>query len=110
MARTAARPLPNPVKRTLRKIGTDIRDARRRRRLPMSVVAERAMINRNTLTKVEKGDPGVGLGVYATVLFALGLLERLPGVADPGEDHVGLALEEERLPQRVRSPRRPSAP
>lgn len=108
MARTP--PLPIPVKRALRKIGADIRDARRRRRLPMAVVADRALITRPTLTKIEKGDPAVGLGVYATVLFTLGLLDRLPGIADPGEDSVGLALEEERLPQRVRSPRRSSAP
>jgi len=76
----------------------------------MSVVAERAMINRNTLSKVEKGDAGVALGVYATVLFTLGLLDRLAGVAEPGEDRVGLALEEERLPKRVHSPRQSSAP
>lgn len=110
MARTPP-PLPTPVKRALRKIGADIRDARRRRRLPMEVVAERALINRRTLSKIERGDPGVGFGAYATVLFTLGLLDRLPGVADPGEDRVGLALEEERLPQqRVRSPRGSSAP
>lgn len=101
-------PLPIPVKRALRKIGADIRDARRRRRLPMAVVADRALITRPTLTKIEKGDPGVGLGMYATVLFTLGLLDRLPDIADPGQDAVGLALEEERLPQRVRSPRRSS--
>lgn len=101
MPRTSP-PLPSPVIRTLRKLGEDIRDARRRRRLPMEAVAERAMITRVTLTKVERGDPGVSLGIYATVLFVLGLVERLAQVADPGQDSVGLALEGEQLPQRVR--------
>ncbi len=102
--------LPIPVKRALRKIGADIRDARRRRRLPMTVVADRAMITRQTLMKVERGNPSVGLGIYATVLFTLGLLDPLLAVADPGKDSVGLALEEERLPQRVHAPRGNAAP
>jgi hypothetical protein len=61
------------------------------------------------LSKVEKGDPGVSLGNYATVLFALGMADRLADVADPRHDAVGLELEEEHLPQRIRlSPRRKS--
>jgi transcriptional regulator with XRE-family HTH domain len=94
-----------PVKRALNKLGGDIRDARRRRRIPMALLAERARVSRTTLTKVEKGDPGTSMGVYATVLFVLGMTERLADVADPRHDSVGLALEEERLPQRIRIPR-----
>ena len=59
-----------------------------------------------TLNKVEKGTPGVSAGTYATVLFTLGMADRLADVADPRHDSVGLALEEERLPQRIRLPRR----
>jgi hypothetical protein len=70
----------------------------------METVAERALVSRVTLTKVERGDPGVSLGIYATVLFVLGLVEPLARVADPGQDRVGLALEGERLPQRIRLP------
>jgi hypothetical protein len=58
-----------------------------------------------TLNKVEKGTPGVSAGTYATVLFTLGMADRLADVADPRHDSVGLALEEERLPQRIRLPR-----
>lgn len=103
--------LPIPVERTLRKLGHDIRDARRRRRIPVAIMAERAAISRTTLNKVEKGDPGVSLGIYASVLFVLGLVGRLNELADPGKDELGLALEEEHLPQRIRRSRRPqSAP
>jgi hypothetical protein len=55
-----------------------------------------------TLNKVEKGTSGVSAGAYATVLFALGMADRLADVADPRHDTVGLALEEEQLPQRIR--------
>jgi transcriptional regulator with XRE-family HTH domain len=95
---------PVPVTRALRKLGHDIRDARRRRRIPVAILAERASMSRTTLNKVEKGDPGVSLGACATVLFALGMDDRLADVADPRHDAVGLALEEEHLPQRVRLP------
>src|SRR5450755_763096 len=101
--------LPIPVKNALRKLGRDIRDARRRRRIPVAVAAARASISRTTLVKIEKGDPGVGIGIYATVLFVLGMIDRLGELADPTRDTVGLQLEEERLPQRIRGARGPRA-
>jgi transcriptional regulator with XRE-family HTH domain len=93
---------PIPVVRALRKLGNDIRDARRRRRIPTSILAERAAISRTTLHKIENGDGGVGMGSYATVLFALGMAERVAGLADPRKDKVGLELEAEHLPERIR--------
>src|SRR5437660_8259728 len=97
---------PIPVTRALRKLGHDIRDARRRRRIPVATLAQRASISRMTLNKVEKGDPGVSLGTYATVLFTLGMAERLADVADPRHDTVGMELEEEHLPERIRLSRK----
>ena len=90
------------VRRMLRKLGQDIRDARRRRGLPAEVVAERAFTSRPTLRRIEAGDHGVGIGIYAAVLQALGLLDGLGQLADPGKDSVGLALASEQLPERVR--------
>lgn len=101
---------PVPVIRALRKLGHDIRDARRRRRIPVAILAERASISRMTLNKVEKGDPGVSMGTYATILFALGMIDRFADVADPRNDTVGRELEEEHLPERIRLPRRKKAP
>jgi transcriptional regulator with XRE-family HTH domain len=96
---------PIPVERALRALGSDIRDARRRRRIPTTLLAERAGLSRTTLARVEKGDPSTTVGSYATVLFVLGLIDRLASLADPGQDRIGLALEEERLPKRIRIPR-----
>ena len=97
--------VPIPVSRALRKLGHDIRDARRRRRIPVAILAERASVSRTTLNKVEKGAPGVSLGIYATVLFVLGMIDRLADIADPRHDSVGLELDEENLPERIRLPR-----
>src|SRR5580692_4084733 len=98
----ASHPLPLPVKRALAKLGDDIRSARLRRRIPTSIMAARAFITRTTLLKVERGDPGVSLGTFATVLFILGLVPRLAELADVRSDDIGLQLDEERLPQRIR--------
>lgn len=95
------------VRRALRKLGADIQDARRRRRLPMAVVAERAFTSRSTLQKIEAGDPGVGIGIYAGVLQALGLLEGLSQVADISNDSVGQSLSSSELPKHAR-PKRPA--
>lgn len=97
-------PLPLPARRALHKLGQDIRDARKRRRLPMELLAERARISRSTLTKVEKGDEAVALGIYAAVLFVLGLIEGLGNLADATKDDLGRAIELRNLPQRVRLP------
>ena len=94
--------LPLPVRRRLRKLGSDIRDARLRRRIRAATMAERALISRTTLSKVERGDPGVSMGIYATVLFVLGMEDGLAELADRKRDGLGLDLLEERLPQRVR--------
>jgi transcriptional regulator with XRE-family HTH domain len=97
---------PLPVVRALRKLGHDIRDARRRRRIRVEIAAQRASISRMTLSKIEKGESGVAMGSYAAVLFVLGLTDRLAELADPKHDAVGLQLEEEHLPQRIRRSRK----
>ncbi|MCX6990874.1 MAG: helix-turn-helix domain-containing protein [Chlamydiae bacterium] len=97
---------PIPVKRALKKLGQDLRDARRRRRIPMELAAERADISRVTLSKIEKGDSGVSLGAYAKVLFVLGMVERLAELAEPTFDKLGMDLETEKLPQRIRIPKK----
>jgi transcriptional regulator with XRE-family HTH domain len=97
--------LPLPVRRALKKLGTDMSVARKRRNISTLLMAERAFISRNTLAKVEKGDPGVSLGIYATVLFVLGLTERLAELADPSRDSLGQDLAEKDLPKRVRARR-----
>lgn len=102
--------LPIPVRRALHKFGRDIHEARLRRRIPAALVAERASISRTTLSKLEKGDPGVSLGIVAAVLFVLGMSDRLEELADIRSDEHGLALDEERLPKRIRSKRRKSTP
>jgi len=68
----------------------------------MSLVAERAGISRETLAKIQRGEPGVSMGHYASVVFALGLGTKWLAFASIENDAVGRMLDEERLPKRVR--------
>ncbi len=104
------RTLPIPVTRALRKLGRDVKDARRRRRLPMSIVMQRASISEPTLIRIERGDPKVAMGSYATVLFVLGMADRLADLVDAKNDPVGLQLEEENLPKRIRGSSKRKSP
>ena len=97
--------LPIPVLKALNKIGKDIWDARRRRRITIQLMAEWAGISRATVGKIEKGESTVSMGGYSSVLFVLGMTERLSDIADAAHDLTGRQLEEERLPKRVRIPK-----
>ncbi len=57
------------------------------------------------MARIERGDPRVAMGTWASVLFALGLAKRLGELAAPAGEIEGLALEAKRLPKRVRLPR-----
>jgi hypothetical protein len=54
---------------------------------------------------LERGDPTVASGVFATAAFALNLHDRLANLAAPGSDELALSLDERRVPQRIRRPK-----
>ena len=84
------------------KFGHDLAVARRKRHLTIGMMAERTGLAKSTYARIEKGDPAVGMGAYAMALFVLGFGEALGNLTDARRDEVGLLLDEERLPKRVR--------
>lgn len=102
MGRGTVTLLPS-VERILSVLGENIKLARLRRKLTSALVAERAGITRQTLTKVEKGDPGVAMGIYASVLHALNLEKDLLDVAK--DDELGRTLQDLNLITRKRAPK-----
>ena len=93
--------IPIPVQKALKKLGSDIKEARIRRRISMALMAERAGITRPTLVKVENGDAATSMGIYAKVIFILGLDKNLADVADIKNDKVGIMIESNELPKRA---------
>jgi transcriptional regulator with XRE-family HTH domain len=101
----ATKAMPAAPTKALATLARDIATARKRRRIPQRLLAERMMVSLDTVQRLERGDPGVSLGVVATALWVLGLVDRLGEVASPDHDTVGKAEEMKRLPLRVRTPR-----
>lgn len=93
---------PPSARRALKKLGEDIKHARKVRHLSLDLVAERAATSRQTVARLEKGDEGIGIGVLASVLQALGLEGRLSEFVDPGQDRTGHILAANAMPQRIR--------
>jgi transcriptional regulator with XRE-family HTH domain len=104
-ASLAIEALPLPAVKAVEKLGRDIARARTRRGIPQRLLAQRMMISRFTLQRLERGDSGVSLGVLATALWALGMIDRLSALASPDQDVVGKDEELKRLPRRARAPR-----
>ena len=101
-----ARTLPLPATTALRKLGRDLSIARRKRGISTTDMAARLFVTRDTLWRMERGDPSVSVGTLATAAFILQLHDRLANLAAPETDKLALSLDEERLPKRIRTPRR----
>jgi hypothetical protein len=65
-------------------------------------MAARLFVTRDTLWRLERGDPTVSVGTLATAAFILQVHDRLATLAAPERDSLALDLEEERLPKRIR--------
>lgn len=102
MARTSVTLFPK-VSAQLKVLGENLRLARLRRRISALQLAQRAGISRPTLSKLEKGDPGVSLAVLASVMFCLGLDLDLEAVAS--DDVLGRRLMDAELSLRKRAPK-----
>jgi transcriptional regulator with XRE-family HTH domain len=89
---------------TFTTLGEQTRLARLRRELSASQIAERAGISRTTLYKMENGDPGVTIGAWVKVLYALNLERDLLNVAL--DDELGRTLQDASLTTRKRAPKR----
>jgi transcriptional regulator with XRE-family HTH domain len=97
--------IPLPSARALRQLGRDLALARRKRGISTSDMAGRLFVSRDTLWRLERGDPTVAMGTLATATFILNLHERLANLAAPASDELALSLDEQRLPQRIRRAR-----
>lgn len=99
-------PMPIPVVRSLRRLGTSLSLARRRRHLTQEDLAGRMGASINTVRRMEAGHPGMALGHVARALQIFGELSALDQLLDTAHDTVGLTLMDEKLPLRVRTPKR----
>lgn len=98
----ATRPTPVRTQRAAQQVGDHLRTWRKLLGLTAEQVAERAGITRQTLGRLERGEPTVGFDVVLNVLRALGQLDALVTALDPYESDLGRARADQVLPVRVR--------
>jgi transcriptional regulator with XRE-family HTH domain len=94
--------MPLPATQALRRLGRDLALARRKRGISTADMASRLFVSRDTLWRLERGDPTVSVGTLATAAFVLQLHGRLAALASPATDALGLDLDERRVAKRIR--------
>lgn len=99
--------MPPVVRSQLRTLGEHLAVSRKRRRESLKVWAKRIGISQPTLVRMEKGDPSVSVGVYATALWLVGRASALSDLAAPEHDHG--ALEDAVRVAKARAVRKPAS-
>jgi hypothetical protein len=99
--------LPAQAQAALRELGSSLAVARVRRRESLRGWAQRLGVSVRTLQRMEAGDPGVGMGVYAAALWLIGRTPALAALADPaldrGAQEIDVQSARERLARYGRS-------
>ena len=78
--------MPPATLQALRALGENLAIARVRRNESQRTWAKRLGVSAPTLIRMERGDPGVGVGIYATALWLIGRADALPDLASPAND------------------------
>ena len=99
--------MPPAVLAQLRQLGENLAIARKRRRESRKVWAERVGVSEPTLTRMERGDPGVAAGIYATALWLMGRAGAIAELAAP--EHDPGALDDAVRAAKARSVRKPTS-
>lgn len=84
-------PFPLAAKQ-LSDLGERLRLARRRRKIPMTLFAERVGVSRETLRRLEMGEHTIAIGTYLRALRVLGLDRDIDAVAQ--DDELGRKLQD----------------
>jgi len=82
--------LPPAAFQALRAFGENLAIARIRRHESQKAWAKRLGVSIPTLIRMERGDPGVGAGIYVTALWLMGRAGSLADLASPSEDQGAL--------------------
>jgi transcriptional regulator with XRE-family HTH domain len=84
--------IPYPVEQAIKKVGSNLRVARLRRKQTIREVAEKIGTGVRAIRDAENGKTSTGVVVYAALLWAYGLLQPFEDLADPRADEEGFAF------------------
>lgn len=99
--------LPDPVAESvLRELGSSVATWRKLHQLTQVQLATRAGVSRPVITRLERGDQGVGIGALVRVLTVFGVEDDLLAAIDPYQSRFGRQLAQRAEVQRVRRGKR----
>lgn len=96
------RPVPFRVKETMKDIGHDISAWRKLLGMKAETLAFKASVSKDTISRLENGDPGITMATFLNVCHVLHLAEGVEQACDPFETDFGRLRGEQNLPERVR--------
>lgn len=96
------------VLKQLAALGERLRLARLRRKITAELFSERMGVSRETLRRMENGDPTIAVGTYMRALRVLGLDGDIDTLAR--DDVLGRKLQDLALPQAHKRKRTPKSP
>lgn len=104
---TVDRYQPDPVaENALRGLGDHVVAWRKLHLLTQEQLAQRAGVSRPVVTRLERGEEGVGIGALMRVLVVLGVENDILAALDPYQTRFGRELADRAQVQRVRRPAR----
>jgi transcriptional regulator with XRE-family HTH domain len=95
--------IPPQLEQLLRETGAEMARLRIARRLPQRMAAERAGISRNTLSRIENGDPSVAVGQVIRYLSTLGKADAFAQALASEQDPAVRSLELKEKTRRARA-------
>lgn len=93
--------IPRAALSALRELGLNLATARLRRKASLRTWAARLGVSVSTLQRMEAGDPGVGIGVYATALWLVNMSDQMANLAKPEADVGAITAEVEEIRGRL---------
>ncbi|MDQ7747340.1 helix-turn-helix domain-containing protein [Hydrogenophaga pseudoflava] len=88
--------------RALKRLGSNISLARRRRHWSQRAMAEQIGASVSTVRRLEAGDAGVAIQHLLGALAAFGMIDRFNALLDTPQDTIGLQVQDAALPERIR--------
>ena len=93
--------LSSAIQERIQQVGRNLQLARKRRRKTVKQAAEMIGTSESSVRRMESGDASVKIATFFAALEVYQLEDSLR-FAEPGDDVIGLTLDKQRLPQRVR--------
>lgn len=92
--------LPLDVQGILSNLGKNIQISRKRRDMTQAQLAEAMFVSRQTLGRIENGDPSIAISTYLTAIYCLQREKEFDDFLRPENDKIGMLRDIQRQENR----------